>query len=116
MPSFPNVMQVRRPFNSATIIFDDMPCRLVPAQWGGRPRFSGGFWVTHYLDCDSGLDIRDGCSRTLGLNAVTFADGDEVRVGLADGTWRFVVVWSEVRFPDLPNEYRRVYLMRHAKA
>jgi hypothetical protein len=70
----------------------------------------GLIW-THVLEVQPDVDIRDGCTRTAGSNAVVFGDGDEIRD--AEGV-RYVVVWVESVAVGTPLEYRRVFLLRHS--
>lgn len=110
-PSMPSVASIRRPFGGPPLV--QVPCRLVPAHWGGRSRWNGGLWVSHYADFGSGENVRDGQGRTTGLNFPVYGDGDEVRITVGGRTSSFVVVWVEDRFCDTDSEHRRAYLLRH---
>lgn len=69
------------------------------------------FW-THYIDLDSDVDIRDGVTRITGANAITYADGDEVRIPDANGD-RYVVVLVVLMGFGRELKYKRAYLLRH---
>jgi hypothetical protein len=105
---------IYRPFGDATPIATDIPCRLTPAFAAGTDKKSDTTisW-THMLDLQPGVDLRDGCSRTTGENAVDYADGDEVRVPGGAGTTRYVVVWVETVSRGTSMQYQRAYLLRH---
>src|SRR5262249_12928660 len=90
-----------------------VPCRLVPVLQRGRGcgAGAGDLRWTHLLEVDDTVDVRDGCTRGLGGNALTYADGDEVRVPDAAGT-RYAVVWVELLNRGTVQQFKRVYLMR----
>jgi hypothetical protein len=71
---------------------------------------SGLVW-THVLNVQPDVDIRDGCTRSAGSDAIVFGDGDEVRG--PDGA-RYVVVWVETVALGTTLEHRRAYLLRHS--
>lgn len=106
---------IYRPAGAGAATYEDVPCRLVPNMKAGRSGASESTnlgW-THYLDLADDVDIRDGCTRSVGTDYVSYADGDGVRVTMNGQTWRFVVVWVEWRYPDEPeNAYIRAYLIR----
>ena len=85
----------------------------VPDAARGQPPAAGGLAWTHYADFSDEADVRDGATRTAGANAVTYADGDELRIPDASGS-RFVVVWVETVNRGDGSQYKRAYLMRHA--
>jgi len=105
---------VHRPFDSVSAMASGVACRLSSdlARGTGRPSNASLVW-THILDVQPGVDIRDGCTRTAGTNAIHYADGDEIRT--PDGA-RFVVVWVETVGQGTPVEHQRAYLLRHAAA
>ena len=100
---------IRRPFGAGSWT-SNIACDLVPQFRVGRCATDVPDW-THYIDVDASVDIRDGCTRVVGSNAMTYADGDEVRIpsGVAN---RYVVVWVE----PSPSGGKRAYLMRHSVA
>ena len=104
---------VYRPFGAASPTTTGVPCRLVPSLPRGRGSFSGGNYLvwTHYIDVDSTVDVRDGCTRAAGFDAVTYGDGDEVRIPDAGGS-RYVVVWVEVVNRGSAQQWKRAYLLR----
>src|SRR4051794_16068818 len=105
---------VYRPFGDTTPTTSDIPCRLTPALSAGTDKKDDtAISWTHTLDISPEVDIRDGCSRTPGQNAVDYADGDEVRVPAGSGTTRYVVVWVETVGRGTPMQYQRAYLLRH---
>lgn len=104
MNPFTTTCDVYRPFGDATPTATGVPCRLVP-----ELQTLAGLQWTHYIDLPDGTDVRDGCTRSEGLNAIAFADGDEVRIG---GT-RYAVVWVEGHNRDTAQPFRRAYLFRH---
>jgi hypothetical protein len=108
---------VYRPFGDATPLASGIPCRLAPdlAVGSGKKVVVPLAWA-HTLDLQPGTDVRDGCSRTAGANAIDFADGDEVRVPSGAGTTRYVVVWVETVGLGTPMQYQRAYLLRHEAA
>jgi hypothetical protein len=105
---FPQTCAVYRPFGAAEPTAGGIPCRLSPDFAGGQQ--VGGISWTHTLDLPATADVRDGCTRSEAGAAVSYADGDEVRVGPT----RYVVVWVERHAAGRPNEFRRAYLLRHA--
>lgn len=110
----PDRMKIIRPFGGVTVVAADVPCRWVPSLFRGESvgdssvetRWTGG------VDCESDIDVRDGCQRTGGSSYPTFTDGDQVELVLAGLTWVFVVTWVEVRYSNTPGEYKRAYLCR----
>lgn len=103
---------IYRPFGSATLIAGNVPCRLVADFARSRQSVFSPTW-THYLLTNSSVDVRDGAARGIGGNSLAYADGDEIRVPAGAATPRFVVVWVEVVEKGTPQEYKRVFLMRH---
>lgn len=87
---------------------------LSPAAATGRAPGSGNPRWTHTLDVDEDVDIRDGCTRIEGMNEITYADGDEVRIPSGSAAGRYVVVWVESHHQGTPTAFKRVYLMRHS--
>jgi hypothetical protein len=112
-----NTCDIYRPFGDATPLATGIPCRLAPDLAGGSGKkvVAALIW-THILDFQPGADVRDGCSRTAGTNAIDFADGDEVRVPGGAGTTRYVVVWVETVGLGTTMQYQRAYLLRHEAA
>ncbi len=108
----PLTCSVYRPFGAGTPTATNIPCRLVADLSRGRSASAGLPIWSHYLILDESIDIRDGCSRSAGANAITYADGDEVRIPDAGGS-RFVVVWVEWVNRGTPKAFKRVYLLRH---
>ncbi len=108
----PTTCDIYRPFGAATPLQTGVACRLVP-DLNNRDlvRSTGLFW-THYIDLSDSIDIRDGVTRTVGVNNLTYADGDEVRIPHALGS-RYVVVWVEMRNRGDATQYQRAYLLRH---
>jgi hypothetical protein len=103
---------IHRPFGSVPPLAGGVACRLSPDLVRGTVNLAGARLVwTHVLDVQPGVDIRDGCTRTAGSDAIDFADGDEIRG--PDGA-RYVVVWVETVGLGTPLEHQRVYLLRHA--
>lgn len=102
------------PFGAASPSATDVPCRLVPdlARGRGSSPINTVVW-THYLDVQDTVSVVDGCTRTDTLNTLNYFDGDEIRIP-SGGSARYVVVWVETRNAGTPNEFKRVYLMRHA--
>src|SRR5262249_4491961 len=66
---------------------------------------------THYIDVDSTVDVRDGCTRAAGFDAITYSDGDEVRIPDGSGS-RYVDVWVEVVNRGSAQQWKRAYLLR----
>ncbi len=98
---------VYRPFGSVTPLSAGIAGRLIADQ-SGLSTMHPLQW-THLLELPAGADIRDGCTRTAGSNAITYADGDEVRID----SIRYVVVWVERVNTGTNHERTRAYLMRH---
>src|SRR5262245_65347181 len=103
---------IHRPFGTTPAMASGVVCRLTPdlVRGAGKPSDTPLVW-THVLDVQPGVDIRDGCTRAAGSDAIAFADGDEVRS--PDGA-RYVVVWVETAGLGTPIEHQRAYLLRHA--
>lgn len=109
--------QIHRPFGAASArssgtgsLVDSLPC--------GRSPGGSNLLYTHVLYVGSSEDVRDGCSRTAGGDAILYADGDEVRVTTPFGYTRFAVVWvgsaydkGSISDPSLGGI--PVYLLRH---
>ncbi|MBX7105361.1 MAG: hypothetical protein K1X57_14855, partial [Gemmataceae bacterium] len=85
----------------------DVPCRLNPDFAGGQQ--AGAIAWTHTLDLAADADVREGGGRGEGGATISYADGDEIRIG----TTRYVVVWVEPHVRDGPTPFRRAYLLRH---
>jgi len=102
-----------RPYGAISPTQTGIACRLVPDVRGGRGTgsASGTLIWSHYLDVDDAVDIRDGCFRTVGLDAFSYADGDEVRIPDSSGT-RYIVVWVEIRNVGTAKQFKRAYLLR----
>ena len=111
----PTTCDIFRPFGSGTPTYSNVRCRLVPDLPRGRTPDSNGLTWSHYLVVDIGTDLQDGCTRAAGANAITYADGDEVRVPAGASSPRFAVVWVETTDPGTPREYKRAFLLRHIK-
>jgi hypothetical protein len=103
---------VYRPFGAASPTATNVRCRLVADYARGRGPSSGGPTWTHYLDLDPAADVRDGVTRLMSANSLSYADGDEVRVPTGAATPRYVVVWVETVHEGTPREFKRAYLMR----
>ncbi|HKB05718.1 MAG TPA: hypothetical protein VKD90_26095 [Gemmataceae bacterium] len=109
----PTTCEIRRPFGAGSATYTNVRCRLVADFARSREAAVAGPDWTHYLVVDVAADIRDACTRAAGTDAVTYADGDEVRVPSGAATPRFVVVWVETVDAGTPREFKRAYLMRH---
>jgi hypothetical protein len=110
----PTTCDIYRPFGGPTPIATGVKCKLVAELERGRGSgLAGNLMWSHYIDLNESVDIQDGCSRTGGANAITYADGDEVRVPAGGGTV-FVVVWIETRQLGAPQAFKRAYLLRHS--
>lgn len=66
---------------------------------------------TDIIDLDESVDVRDGCTRVAGADAITYADGDGIRIPNASGT-RYVVVWVETINRGTTRAFKRAYLIR----
>jgi hypothetical protein len=107
----PTTCDIYRPFGAAAPAATGVACQLSPDL--ARGTLGGGLVWTHVLDLPAGVDVRDGCTRAAGSDALTFADGDEVRVP-AGGATRYVVVWVETVARGAATQCLRAYLLRHA--
>lgn len=96
---------IYRPFGG-TLSASAVPCWLVADLSG-----VGSLFWSHHLDVDDTIDVRDGSTRAAGTNAITYADGDEVRIPDAAGT-SYVVVWVEMHNRGTPQQFKRAYLLR----
>src|SRR5262245_49537083 len=113
-PLLTTTCDVYRPFGAASPTLTNVPCRLVPCLEEGLAGVAGSLVWTHYIDVDEGVDVRDGCTRAAGSDAVGYADGDEVRVPGGAGTTRYVVVWVAMINRGSGLAFKRAYLLRHA--
>ena len=106
-----------RPFGSPTPVATGIACRLVPdfAYGRGTGPASGTLIFSHYMDVDDSVDIRDGCTRTAGVDAASYADGDQVFIPDSSGS-SYVVVWVEVRGRGTTGQFKRAYLLRDSPA
>jgi hypothetical protein len=106
----PTTCDIYRPFGAASPTATGVPCQLsadlARGTWGGELTW------THVLDLMAGVDLRDGCTRTVGDNAIAYADGDEVRIP-SGGATRYVVVWVETVSRGAATQCLRAYLLRH---
>jgi hypothetical protein len=103
---------IYRPFGAGSPTATAVPCKLVGDLSRGRGSgLSSVLSWTHYIDVDDGLDIRDGCIRSPGSDAVTYYEGDEIRIPTG-ATTKYVVVWVETRNFGTSRAYKRVYLLR----
>ena len=103
---------IYRPFGAGAPTTSGVACRLVPDLASGRGSGAGGTLVwSHYIDLDDAVDVRDGCTRLVGADAVNFIDGDEVRIPNASGS-RYVVVWVELINRGTTRQFKRAYLLR----
>jgi hypothetical protein len=110
---------IYRPFGAGSPTTSNVACRLVPCLPRGRgASAAAGYLIwTHYIDVADSVDVRDGCTRTGATNAITYADGDEVRVPGGGGTaTRYAVVWVELINRGSAAAFKRVYLLRDAPA
>jgi hypothetical protein len=104
---------ILRPFGGATFasgVLGTLYADLQP----GRGGYSGGnyFPWTDYLECSDSTDIRDGCTRPAGIDAVSFSNGDEVLITTPPTATAYVVVQVQ-RLVDLNGvTYKRAYLTR----
>lgn len=101
---------IYRPFGAGSPAATGVPCQLSADLAAGT---LGGLVWTHTLDLACGTDLRDGCTRTAGNDAINYADGDEVHIP-SGGATRYVVVWVEVHSRGSALECLRAYLLRHA--
>jgi hypothetical protein len=108
----PTTCNIYRPYTAASPVASNVPCQLVCDMPGGQVAGAGGLVWTHTLLVNSDVDLRDGCTRAAGADAVTYADGDGVRIPAGAGSTRYVVVWVECVQRGGPNEYKRAYLLR----
>lgn len=113
IPPMPDSCTIKRPFGGSTVAAG-VACRLIPRFWSGRGGNIGNNYTrwTHVLDVPAATNVRDGCARTLGLNVVTYADGDEVEIQVGSSTYRMVVVWVEHRYTNTASHHKRIYLLR----
>ena len=103
---------IYRPFGAASPLTTNVPCRVQPALGSGRTNVGGNLTWTHTLDFQEGVDLKDGCTRLGGADAVSYFDGDEVRIPSGASSPRFVVVWVEVQNLGTANAFQRAYLLR----
>lgn len=99
---------IYRPATAGSPTTTGVACRLVPSL--GRAPLGPLIW-TDLLDVDESVDVRDGCTRAAGTDAITYADGDGIRIPNASGT-RYVVVWVETINRGTTRAFKRAYLIR----
>lgn len=114
IPIMPSVAKHFRTWSAPALLDPAVPCRLVPAFWGGRGRTSNlddPAW-THWLDVPKEKDIRGsiqlGADSTSNWNMVD-AGADFFVVCSAGDVRLFIVVWVEDRFLDTAAHYKRAY-------
>lgn len=108
----PTTCDIYRPFGAGSPTTSSVPCKHVPDLARGRGSgLAGVLSWTHYIDVNDTIDIRDGCTRTLGANAINYADGDQVRIPSGSST-KYVVVWVEMKNLGTAQAFKRAYLMR----
>lgn len=110
-PGLIGACDIYRPFGAGAPTYANVACKLVADLERGR--IAGQIVWTHYLVLSTSVDIRDGCTRTAGADAIAYADGDEVRITVGSSTPRFVVVWVETVDAGTTTEFKRAYLLRH---
>ena len=68
----------------------------------------------HWADVPQDTDVRDGQTRALGTQYLTYADGDAFEVINPHGaeTILFVVVFVMMRYWGTAAAYKRIYLIR----
>jgi hypothetical protein len=106
---------VYRPFGAGAATFTGVPCRLVSCLERGRGATTGPNYLTwtDYIDVDDTVDVRDGCSRSVGSDHPNYADGDEVRIPTGGSTSNYVVVWVTLFNRGSSMAFKRAYLLRH---
>lgn len=109
---YPTTFSVRRPFGDATANSQDNACRITDQIDEGRPALAGQLMWSHYIDFEVEIDVRDGATRTAGTDALTYADGDEVRIPSESGH-RYVVVFVSMMAQGSARQWKRAYLLRH---
>ncbi|MSR53785.1 MAG: hypothetical protein EXS09_10915 [Gemmataceae bacterium] len=110
-PGLIDLCDIYRPFGAGAPTYTNVVCKLVADLERGR--IDGAIVWTHYLLLATSDDIRDGCTRIAEGNAITYADGDEVRMTIGSSTPRFVVAWVETVDAGTALEFKRAYLLRH---
>jgi hypothetical protein len=123
-PSFPTgrrdgyttSFDVYRPFGNAAPVVTGLVGVFYSDAINGRGSYSGGNYVmwSDFLDVASSVDVRDGSSRASGLDTVSYADGDEVRVPSGAAASRYVVVRVSNMLDLTGVLFKRVYLLRDA--
>lgn len=110
----PDTCDIFRPLGAGAPVSAGVSCRIVPNLRTGRGGTAGPTYLmwTHYIDFESTVDVRDGCTRAAGTNYVTYADGDGLKATLEGKLHVWVVVWVEFRYTNTPNNYKRAYCVR----
>lgn len=102
-----------RPFGNSTPLETDVACRLIPDVPCGRGSgLSGALAWTHYMDCQPDTDVIDQLTRSIGSNALNYADGDEVQIPSSSPEGSFVVVMVTRVNAGSAEEFTRVFMMR----
>jgi len=112
----PTTCDIYRPLAAGSPLATGVVCQLVCELTAGRPAGAGGLQWSHYLVVNPSVDLRDGCTRAAGANALTYADGDGVVIPSGAGNTRYVVVWVETVQRGTPGEHKRAYLLRDQAA
>jgi len=99
---------IYRPATTGSPTTTGLSCRHVPSL--GRALEGPLVW-TDIVDFEESVDVRDGCTRVAGADAITYADGDGIRIPNASGT-RYVVVWVETMNRGTTRAFKRAYLIR----
>jgi hypothetical protein len=89
-------------------------CKHTPCMPQGLRSEPGALQYTDVILVADTVDVRDGCTRTAGTNAVTYGDG--YKVAIPSGGTTYSVVWVETVNRGMSSAYKRVYLMRDAAA
>jgi hypothetical protein len=113
---FQTTCDIRRPFGAGAATTSNVSCTLIGNFYPSRLSTDAIDW-THVMVCPAGTDVRDALTRLTGGNALSYADGDEVRIPSGASSPRFVVVFVErVNRGEVgPTyyDYYRVFMMRH---
>ena len=111
---FAVTLQIYRPFGAAAPTGPAIAGVYYPDILSGRGGYSGGNYTTwsDLVEVPSSTDVRDGVSRAAGLDTISYADGDEVRIPAGANASRYVVT-RVVNSVDAAGVYfKRVYLLR----
>lgn len=121
IPEFPSSLWAYQYASSAVPTFlGTFSGRVVPTPYVGSKPVSAAFVTqhSHWVDCEAGIIIPYGYRHPAGVVTTLGVDWDEDEAGVIiwcrpdSEAWILLVLWTEIRYADTPDEYRRYWCQR----